>query len=253
MPEARRRARNPFLNRRKGMKCDPMMAWMRERRRWLPRMLPILALLFYFMLPALAQAGSPHEGVRDKDMRQGGAARTKNGVLVLPLAGGRTRRYEDNLRFDHGTLVRYHYRGHIPKIDAHIVEIERMGVQIMLVSRKTGRETAIGGLYVISPDGHWIFSSDCQETFCYYNVIDWTSGNVAYEKRQSRETGLSNEKGPFLLSPVKRGTVRWKSSDEIAFAAVCDSQDGTPRFSKVVLTHRGKSWRQSRGECAALS
>ncbi len=202
-------------------------------------------LLFSCAALAAQPSSNSNRGTQDHEHRSlegSGAATRKGDTLIIRLANGKSKRYKDNLQFIHGTLVRYRYRGYLREIGAHRIDVERIGTETILLSAQTGREVNSGGVYSISRDGKKIFSSDCRETYCYYNVIAWPSGKEEYIKKQSRETGVASEKDPELFSPVVRATIRWHSEREISFEAVCAFRNGETQRGKVRLQYQHKTW-----------
>ncbi len=171
--------------------------------------------------------------------------KVKNG-LVIKLPGGRERRYRDALRVDQGTYAKYRYLGYLKRIGAHVIYVEKMNPEMVLLSSKTGKEAYIGRLYSLSPNGTKILSSDCVESLsCFYQLTEWPSGKRVFIQEQRRDTGVPSESDFRIETPIEWKTVSWKSDTEIAFAANGSSRHGLPQFQKVLLKYKEGKWHQS--------
>jgi len=168
------------------------------------------------------------------------------GILSIPLADGRIAKYRDNLLITGGTFVNYHYRGYIAAISAHRIDMERMENQTYLLNHRTGQEVAIGRFFSISPNRKLIFSSDCRETDCYYNIVSWPAGKEVFLKKLPLQSGMPASDKDLAPIPVIIDTVRWQSNNEVTFTSyLADASAPSPVRKRVLLKLQGTNWQAS--------
>jgi hypothetical protein len=177
-----------------------------------------------------------------------------NGVLLIRLSNGEERRYRSNLKVKGGTYVKYRYKGYLKKIDAYVIEAEKMNSETIFLSDRTGKEAYIGNAYSISPNGKIILSAGCTESqSCFYELIEWPSAQRKLFKEQERATGIAIAPNRPQETPVKWTSIRWRSNAELFFFAVCVVSRGKTGFTDISLKYVDGRWQQKSHSCIDIN
>lgn len=213
----------------------------------------ILNLCIMLALPAFARPVPAADAIRTAHktatVAPPGNARVNhgNGVLSIRLSNGERRRYKSNLRVDGGTYVEYRYKGYLNKIDAYVIEAEKMNSETIFLSDRTGKEAYVGSAYSISPNGKTILSAGCIESLsCFYELIKWPSAQRELFKEQERATGIAIAPSRPQETPIKWTSVRWRSNVELLFSAACVAPRGKMEFAEITLKYAGGRWQQQK-------
>ena len=204
-----------------------------------------IALRLFCLLPvsAVTQAAPAHSSSSPPAI-----VKKHNGVMTIPLAKGRSAQYRDNMQVMGGTFVTYHYRGYVAAIHAHHIEMERMESQTYLLHHGTGKEIAIGRFFNISPNRKWLFSYDCREIHCYYNIVSWPDGKEVFFKKLPLMSGKPASQQDRAPSPIKTGTVRWQDNETLNFTqhlAESNALSDPAGQEKMMLKRKGSIWQVS--------
>ena len=206
--------------------------------------------LSIFPGPALTAGTDDIHAVQKKNISApAGNARINhlNGILSIRLTNGETRRYASNLKVDGGTYVEYRYKGYLNKIDAYVIEANKMNNETIFLSDRTGKDVYIGSAYSISPSGKTILSAGCIESLsCFYELIRWPSTQREFIKEQARATGIAIAPDRPQETPIKWASVRWRSDTELYFSAICIASGGKMGLIDISLKYTGGRWQQQK-------
>lgn len=124
-----------------------------------------------------------------------------------------------------GSPVTYIYEGEDAELNAYVVSVWRVGKQVVLISKSTGSFVEVGSHRSVSPNGRMVFSSDCWEVGCYYQLNNWPSGKrLVFSKKIGR-------KGDFnIREPIDMGQVRWDGGKSIRFQVTCQAGSAAEVF-----------------------
>ncbi|SDZ42996.1 hypothetical protein [Delftia lacustris] len=124
-----------------------------------------------------------------------------------------------------GSPVTYIYEGEDVELNAYVVSVWRVGKQMVLVSKSTGAFVEVGSHRSVSPDGRMVFSSDCWEVGCYYQLNNWPSGKrLVFSKKVGK-------KGDFnIRESIDMGQVRWVGGESVRFQVTCSGGSAAEVF-----------------------
>lgn len=170
----------------------------------------------------------------------------KNGVEVK-YSNGKIKRLENVNSPEGGSPVTFIYKGMDEKLKGYIIEVWRVGKQEVLLNKGTGAHMELGYSRTISPDKKFVFSSDCWEIGCYYQINDWRNGEGLYFKQES-----GSRQGYAMMDPIAESSMSWKTSKNIEFEVIC-SQHGAIEKIKVNLSLVSQKWSLSPPEpCSTI-
>lgn len=139
-----------------------------------------------------------------------------------------------------GSPVDYKYITYNAHLQAYVIDVWRVGKQTVLLSKVTGAAAEVGNVWVSSPNKQVIFSSDCLETGCYYQLTQWPSGKrLAF----SQASGTSGHYAQVnLVQAVEISSIQWTSNTQVAFEMPCELVGPTLFSAQVKLVSQGSQW-----------
>lgn len=166
---------------------------------------------------------------------------TKKGI-TLNYRNGQQQIFRNIDHPKNGSPVTYIYEGEDVELNAYVVGVWRVGKQVVLLSKATGSFVEVGTNRSISPSKRLIFSSDCWETGCYYQLNDWPAG-----KRLVFSQKIGHGSDTSLLEAINPAQVSWSGDQRIDFQVLC-SGAGTRDAS---LSLKSGRWRLTPSEPCA--
>lgn len=159
----------------------------------------------------------------------------KNG-LEVEYSNGKIKRLENVKNPKNGSPVTFNYKGMDDNINGYIIEVWRIGKQEVLLNKKTGAHMEVGYSRTISPNKKFIFSSDCWEIGCYYQLNDWKNGKRLFFQQEN-----GARQGYAMMDPIDESSMSWENNKKIVFEIIC-SQYGVSKKIKATLSLEFQKW-----------
>lgn len=161
--------------------------------------------------------------------------------LEVTYANGNQVRLKNVDHPRNGSPVNYQYMVFDEALQAFVIDVWRVGKQTVLLSKMTGLATEVGSMRTVSPNKRLIFSTDCLETGCYYQLTQWPSGKRLAYAQAPASTG--RHAGATIPQAIDLATVEWTENTQVAFAMPCALAGPTLHAAPARLVVRSKQWR----------
>ena len=175
---------------------------------------------------------------------------------LLPLPHGISVEFRNGARLEllnvdhprHGSPVTYRYMDFDTSLQAYVIDVWRVGRQPVLVSRASGAFVETGIHRLASPHKDLLFSSDCWETGCYYQLNAWPSGKRLLFSQFSGSSGARSSRNlPDAVTQMS-----WHKDGNLRFDMPCSAADLRVYSASVALVRQGAHWHlRPANPCAA--
>lgn len=140
-----------------------------------------------------------------------------------------------------GSPVNYQYMAFDQALQAFVIDVWRVGKQTVLLSKATGAAAEVGQTRVASPNQRLIFSTDCLETGCYYQVTEWPSGKrLTYSQSPA---SIGRRAMATIPQAIEHASIQWTGNTQVAFDMPCELTGPTLYSAPAKLVAQGKQWR----------
>ncbi len=163
-----------------------------------------------------------------------GVASRSAHILTLRSRNGSTRRFTDVI-VDGDQAQRYLYRGYVPALDVHVVEVTFYeGGSFLVFHARSGTAKRVPGRPVASPDGHRfaVASLDLEAGYDPNRLEVWRITPTGF----AREFALD---GGRAWAP---DSLAWRTPDSLKYVRVVMDANGHYTSAPRLLVRQGTTW-----------